>query len=182
MTMAEGDLAVAEMHFVRDQPIAPQPPPRRTHGRGRLAARQPAVDAVQHRADDRRRAAAALDRPGACSTSCIIDAVWTGDGSRGLPRHRAAPRGRRLLAVRLGAPAYFIYGSYPIPERWRVDVFFVLLAIGVAWLLWLSAPRRDLGALYFFVVLPIVLVHSAARLRRDRPAGGRDRRCGAACW
>ena len=58
--------------------------------------------------------------------------------------------------------AYFIYGSYPIPERWRVDVFFALLAVGIVWLLWLDAPRRDLGALYFFVVLPIVVLHPAA--------------------
>ena len=50
---------------------------------------------------------------------------------------------------------YFIYGSYPIPQRWRVDVFFAMLAIGVVWLLWLNAPRRDLGAIYFFVILPI---------------------------
>src|SRR5215207_7395603 len=52
--------------------------------------------------------------------------------------------------------AYFIYGSYPIPERWRVDVFFAMLAVGIFWLLWLEAPRRDLGALYFFLVVPIV--------------------------
>ena len=52
--------------------------------------------------------------------------------------------------------SYFIYGSYPIPERWRVDVFFLMLAVGIVWLLWLEAPRRDLGALYFFVVVPIV--------------------------
>jgi general L-amino acid transport system permease protein len=51
---------------------------------------------------------------------------------------------------------YFIYGSYPIPERWRVNIFFVMLAIGIVWLLWLEAPRRDLGAVYFFVVVPIV--------------------------
>jgi general L-amino acid transport system permease protein len=31
-----------------------------------------------------------------------------------------------------------------------------MLAIGIFWLLWLEAPRRDLGALYFFVVVPIV--------------------------
>jgi general L-amino acid transport system permease protein len=42
-----------------------------------------------------------------------------------------------------------------VPERWRVDVFFVLLAIGVVWLLKLNAPRRDLGAFYFFIALPI---------------------------
>ena len=37
-----------------------------------------------------------------------------------------------------------------------------MLAFGTAWLLWLEAPRRDLGAIYFFVVLPIasfVLLH-----------------------
>ena len=52
--------------------------------------------------------------------------------------------------------SYFIYGSYPIPERWRVDIFFAMLAVGIVWLLWLEAPRRDLGALYFFVVVPVV--------------------------
>jgi general L-amino acid transport system permease protein len=50
---------------------------------------------------------------------------------------------------------YFTYGSYPVAERWRVDGFFMLLAIGVVWLLWLKAPRRDLGALYFFWAFPI---------------------------
>jgi general L-amino acid transport system permease protein len=31
-----------------------------------------------------------------------------------------------------------------------------LLAFGIGWLGWLGAPRRDLGALYFFVVLPVL--------------------------
>jgi general L-amino acid transport system permease protein len=38
----------------------------------------------------------------------------------------------------------------------------LMLAIGVAWLLWLNAPQRALGALYFFVVMPIcsiILLH-----------------------
>jgi general L-amino acid transport system permease protein len=52
--------------------------------------------------------------------------------------------------------SYFIYGFYPLGERWRVDVFFAALAFGIVWLAWLSAPRRDLGALYFFIVLPIL--------------------------
>jgi general L-amino acid transport system permease protein len=51
---------------------------------------------------------------------------------------------------------YFIYGSYPITERWRVNTFFALLAIGVTWMLWLNAPRRGLGAIYFFVILPFL--------------------------
>jgi general L-amino acid transport system permease protein len=51
---------------------------------------------------------------------------------------------------------YFVYGSYPVDERWRVDIFFAMLAFGVTWMLWLNAPRRGAGAVYFFIVLPIV--------------------------
>jgi general L-amino acid transport system permease protein len=51
--------------------------------------------------------------------------------------------------------AYFVYGSYPLGQRWRVDLFFALLALGVVWLAWLDAPRRDLAAVYFFIVLPV---------------------------
>jgi general L-amino acid transport system permease protein len=53
---------------------------------------------------------------------------------------------------------YFIYGSYPARLRWRVDIFFVLLAIGVGWMLWLDAPKRAVGAIYFFVVFPVLAV------------------------
>lgn len=92
----------------------------------------------------------------------IIDAVWTGTDREAC---HAAVQGRELGACwpfvweRL---PYFIYGSYPIPQRWRVDVFFLMLAIGVAWLLWLGAPRRDLSIVYGFIVLPIasfILLH-----------------------
>jgi general L-amino acid transport system permease protein len=52
--------------------------------------------------------------------------------------------------------SFFTYGFYPIDGRWRVDVFFVLLAFGVVWMAWLDAPRRDLGVVYFFIIMPIV--------------------------
>jgi general L-amino acid transport system permease protein len=52
--------------------------------------------------------------------------------------------------------SYFIYGFYPAAERLRVDLFFLALAFGIAWLGWLSAPRRDIGAVYFFIVLPLL--------------------------
>ncbi|HKS61039.1 MAG TPA: amino acid ABC transporter permease [Xanthobacteraceae bacterium] len=83
-------------------------------------------------------------------------AVWTGtDREACLPTAQRPEVGACWPFVK-DRFAYFIYGSYPIPERWRVDVFFAMLAIGIFWLLWLEAPRRDLGALYFFVVVPIV--------------------------
>jgi len=83
-------------------------------------------------------------------------AVWTGtDREACLPTAERPEVGACWPFVK-DRFAYFIYGSYPIPERWRVDVFFAMLAVGIFWLLWLEAPRRDLGALYFFVVVPIV--------------------------
>jgi general L-amino acid transport system permease protein len=88
----------------------------------------------------------------------LIDAVWTGSN-----REACLPSADRpvvgacwaFVSERLG---FFTYGFYPVEERWRVDLFFLLLAIGVGWLAWLDAPRRDLGMLYVFVVLPVVSV------------------------
>jgi len=86
----------------------------------------------------------------------ITHAVWTGaDREACLPTADRPEVGACWPFVR-DRFSYFIYGSYPISERWRVDIFFVMLAIGIVWLLWLEAPRRDLGAVYFFVVVPIV--------------------------
>jgi general L-amino acid transport system permease protein len=86
----------------------------------------------------------------------LIDATWSGSDREACLASDTRPEvGACWAFVRERLP-YFIYGSYPIPQRWRVDIFFAMLAIGITWLLWLGAPRRDLGALYFFVVLPIV--------------------------
>lgn len=51
---------------------------------------------------------------------------------------------------------YFIYGFYPISERWRVDVFFALLTVGVVWLLMPRSKTRVWSALYFFVAMPLL--------------------------
>ena len=103
----------------------------------------------------------------------FIDAVWSGtDREACLPTAERPEVGACWAFVR-DRFAYFIYGSYPIPERWRVDIFFAMLAVGIVWLLWLEAPRRDLGALYFFVVVPIVSYILLSGLPADRPAQGR---------
>jgi general L-amino acid transport system permease protein len=86
----------------------------------------------------------------------IIDATWSGTDREACLASDARPEAGACWAFVRERLPYFIYGSYPIPQRWRVDIFFAMLAIGIAWLLWLGAPRRNLGALFFFVVLPIV--------------------------
>jgi general L-amino acid transport system permease protein len=51
---------------------------------------------------------------------------------------------------------YLRFGSYPIAERWRVDVVEAVGAALIIWLLSINAPRRAWGALLFFAVYPIL--------------------------
>jgi general L-amino acid transport system permease protein len=82
----------------------------------------------------------------------LVDAVWSaGDGAA----CRAPGVGACWAYVGRKLP-YFIYGSYPVDERWRVDVTLAIGAILIAWLLWPAFPRKALGALLFFVVFPIL--------------------------
>jgi general L-amino acid transport system permease protein len=85
----------------------------------------------------------------------FIDAVWSGT-------NRDA-----CLADKVGRPVgacwayiadrfqYFIYGSYPIPQRWRVNIVFAMFGFGVLWLLWDRMPLKKVGFFFFFVMLPI---------------------------
>ncbi len=51
---------------------------------------------------------------------------------------------------------YLRYGSYPISDRWRVDLTEAIGAALIFWLLWPRSRRRGLAALLFFAVFPIV--------------------------
>jgi len=154
MTMAEGDLAVSQLAFVRRATIMPQPPPATMTGaigwlRANLLSTPFNIALTLIIALLLAWAVPELTR------FLILDAVWTGvDRNACLESVQHREIGACWPFVREWLP-YFIYGSYPIPLRWRVDVFFVMLAIGVVWLLWLNAPRRDLGAVYFFLILPV---------------------------
>ena len=86
----------------------------------------------------------------------LVDAVWTGADREACLETATHPHVGACWAFVREHLAYFTYGSYPIDGRWRVDVFFAMLAFGIGWLLWLDAPYRGLGALYFFGILPIV--------------------------
>jgi general L-amino acid transport system permease protein len=88
----------------------------------------------------------------------LIDAVWSGSDRQACLASAANPAPGACWAFVRVWFSYFIYGFYPFGARWRVDVFFAALAFGIVWLLWLSAPRRDIGALYFFLVLPILSI------------------------
>jgi general L-amino acid transport system permease protein len=86
----------------------------------------------------------------------ITDAVWTGTSREACREDVIGRPVGACWAYVIDKINYFVYGSYPARDRWRVDVFFALLAVGVVWLLWPRAPRRGLGAVYFFAVFPIL--------------------------
>lgn len=90
----------------------------------------------------------------------IFDAVWTApDGE--LCRAPGAGACWAFIARKL---PYFTFGSYPLDQRWRVDLTVVAGAALIAWLLWLDAPGRRLAAISFFLAYPIiafVLLHGA---------------------
>jgi general L-amino acid transport system permease protein len=92
----------------------------------------------------------------------LTDAVWSGTSGEACAASPEHPDPGACWAFVRVWFSYFVYGFYPLSQRWRVDVFFVAFALGIVWLLRLSAPRRDLAAVYFFVVLPVlsyVLLH-----------------------
>jgi general L-amino acid transport system permease protein len=86
----------------------------------------------------------------------IFDAVWTGS-------NRDA-----CLADKVGHPVgacwayigtrfqYFLYGQYPLDERWRVNITWFLGAAGLAWLLVPRIGAKAWGGLFFFVVFPLI--------------------------
>jgi general L-amino acid transport system permease protein len=86
----------------------------------------------------------------------VVDAIWSGSGRDACLASAAQPHPGACWAFVRAWSSYFVYGFYPAEERWRVDLFFVALALGVVWLAWLAAPRRDLAALYFFIALPVL--------------------------
>jgi general L-amino acid transport system permease protein len=85
----------------------------------------------------------------------LIDAVWDGSSRADCLPGPDRPEVGACWAFVIDRINFFTYGFYPISERWRVDIFFVLLALGVVWMAWLDAPRRDIGVIYFFIILPI---------------------------
>lgn len=116
----------------------------------------------------------------------IFDAVWTGSNREAcLPEVVGRPVGACWAYV-FDRVQYFIYGSYTLDQRWRVNLSFVLFAFGIVWMLWLQPkkaiadhmtdsqkqdimrennaikfliPYRGLGALYFFIIMPVVVFY-----------------------
>ena len=86
----------------------------------------------------------------------FIDAVWTGgDRSACLAENPGHPVGACWPYI--GAKfTQFIYGFYPEPERWRVNLTFALAALLLLPLLIPKLPAKSLNAGLFFIAFPVV--------------------------
>ena len=86
----------------------------------------------------------------------LVDAVWTGaDRTACLPKSPSDVVGACWPFIQAKLPQ-FIYGFYPEPERWRVNLVFVLATILLIPLLIPRLPGKGPNALLFFLALPVI--------------------------
>src|SRR5260370_20256167 len=86
----------------------------------------------------------------------LIDAVWQGtDRNACLAENAGHPVGACWPYIQAKF-TQFIYGFYPEPERWRVNLTFILAALLLLPLLIPRLPAKGLNAGLFFIAFPIV--------------------------
>ncbi|MEA2863566.1 MAG: ral L-amino acid transport system permease protein [Bradyrhizobium sp.] len=86
----------------------------------------------------------------------LVDAVWTGaDRNACLAENAGHTVGACWPFVRAKF-SQLIYGFYPEPERWRVNLTFLIAAILLLPLLIPRLPAKSLNAGLFFIAFPIV--------------------------
>jgi general L-amino acid transport system permease protein len=78
----------------------------------------------------------------------LVEANW-----RGSSRDDCTSAGACWVFIRARF-SQFMYGQYPVPERWRVDLLGVLALAVVVALSWRRLPRRREAAIAALVVLP----------------------------
>ena len=82
----------------------------------------------------------------------ITDAIWfaeNGDACR-------APGAGACWAYVSQKFSFFMYGSYPREDTWRVDITLLAGAALTVWMLWPDARGRGGAALAFFTVYPVL--------------------------
>src|SRR6202158_3962283 len=86
----------------------------------------------------------------------LIDAVWTGSDRNACLAENAGHAVGACWPFVQAKFSQFIYGFYPEPERWRVNLTFLLAAILLLPLLIPRLPAKGLNAGLFFIAFPAV--------------------------
>ncbi len=85
----------------------------------------------------------------------LIDAVWSGENREACLPENGDHAGACWAYVKAYFPQ-FIYGRYPVEERYRVDIVYALFALLLVPLAIPSAPFKKINAILFLVVFPII--------------------------
>ncbi|MDJ0929831.1 amino acid ABC transporter permease [Breoghania sp.] len=80
----------------------------------------------------------------------FINAMWTGENREACLGHHGA-----CWPYITDYFSQFIYGRYPISERWRVDIVFAVFALGLVPLLVPSAPFKRANVIFMLIVFPV---------------------------
>ena len=86
----------------------------------------------------------------------LVDAVWHGTDRNACLAENAGPPVGACWPYIQAKFSQFIYGFYPEPERWRVNLTFILAALLLLPLLIPRLPAKGLNAGLFFIAFPIV--------------------------
>ena len=81
----------------------------------------------------------------------LIDATWNGTS-----REDCKASGACWVFVRARF-GQFMYGQYPVSERWRVDIVAVLMVLAALVLSWRRLPRRREVAAGCVIILPLIM-------------------------
>ncbi|MCG6203644.1 amino acid ABC transporter permease [Rhodopseudomonas sp. HC1] len=86
----------------------------------------------------------------------LVDAVWTGSNRTACLAETLQRDVGACWPFVQAKFSQFVYGFYPQPERWRVDLTFAIAALLLLPLLIPRAPAKTLNAGLFFVAFPVV--------------------------
>jgi len=86
----------------------------------------------------------------------LIDAVWTGSSRDACLAGASGHEVGACWPFVRAKFSQFVYGFYPEPERWRVNLTFALAALLLLPLLIPKAPAKALNAGLFFIAFPVV--------------------------
>ncbi|MFC0242796.1 amino acid ABC transporter permease [Rhodopseudomonas telluris] len=86
----------------------------------------------------------------------LVDAVWTGSNRTDCLAETLHRNVGACWPFVQAKASQFVYGFYPQPERWRVDLTFAIAALLLLPLLIPRAPAKTLNAGLFFVAFPVV--------------------------
>jgi general L-amino acid transport system permease protein len=86
----------------------------------------------------------------------LVDAVWRGTDRNACLAENAGHTVGACWPYIAAKFSQFIYGFYPEPERWRVNLTFILAAVLLLPLLIPRLPAKGLNAGLFFIAFPIV--------------------------